>query len=407
MPGTVPKFAGAVAGRHLGRKPATDAQRKKMIPLRPFLLLEARPVPPSDDYATQAQGVLTQMLDNDREGCCVATALAKVIGMMNAYRPGGKVVVATDAEVSRWYHAVGGPGDNGLYMPDAFNYAMTKGFTVAGQLHKIDGFCVIDNGDNALLDAAFHWFGGVQLGVNLTSRQYQNAEDTDTWEADGTPVVGGHAVPLTKRAADKFTLATWARQPSVTRACVNNRRWCDECYVVMGPDWFDSHGIDTNKVNVEALRAAFAAVKAGGTPDIPDDPNPPAPPDPNPPGPNPPVPVPGDWTWEHTWTLNTFLGQVLVHLGVKLGAEQAAGRGVNWWSLLTDVAALARAIWAKDWTAAATAALAVLADLGLKLGADSREALTGVLRGMGLERAQLPPRMFEPVGHARESANAV
>jgi hypothetical protein len=75
-------------------------------------------------------------------------------------------------------------------------------------------------------------------------------------------------------------------------------------------------------------------------------------------------------------------------------------------ALLRDVAALARAIYAKDWTAATTAALAVLADLGVTLGADRREALTGVLRGMGLGAAQLPPHLFEGAHAAPQSATA-
>lgn len=362
-------------GRALGRKPATDEMRKKALPLRNFVKLVGRPVPPTDDYASNAQDALTKMMDNDREGCCVATALAKLLGVFNAYRPGGKVIVATDNEVSKFYHAVGGPGDNGLYMPDAFDYAMKTGFKIGGVVHKIAGYAALDNSDNELVDAAFHWFGGIDIGVNLTRDQYVNAEDTDTWDLDGTPVVGGHAIPLTKRGADLFRLATWARQPQVTRRCLNSRGWCDEAYVVFAPDWFNDAGIDVNNVNVDALRAALAAMQAGGTPDIPPDPNPPTPPIP------PVPPVPGGGSLMANGTLD-FFGQKLPLALIGKIDPTAGAQSINTWAVLGDLLAIAADFKAKNWAALAVDVQKLLADLGITMSQDEQNALVSELAKM-------------------------
>lgn len=370
MNATDPAGGGVKAPKKLGRKVPTDGQRRRAVPLRNFLKLEGRVIPATDDYATKAKAALRQMMNNDREGCCVSTALAKWLGLAVAEETGGAPIVATDKEVSLWYHAVGGPGDNGLVMVEAYEYLMRRGMVIGGKTHKIEGYAAVDTTDGALLDAAFHWFGGIGVGVSLTQRQYENADDDDVWDDDGGRVVGGHMVPLTARDAAGFKLATWAREPRVTRRCVQSRRWCDEAYVALGPDWYGEDKIDVNKVNVDALTAAMAAIRAGGTPDIPNDPNPPAPPGPG-----------GDiWSFDRTWEL--FGYGLHLHLGLHTGAALVSTRGLNWLKLVQDVWALARAISQRDWYDAPQIVLDILGDLGIHLGDDAPEIARRIADGM-------------------------
>lgn len=354
MPTTVP---GPMLGRHLGRKPPTDEMRKRALPLRNFIKLAGRPVPPTDDYATQARAALRTMMGNDQQGDCVAADLCKRVGVMNAYRPGGKVLTATTAEALAFYHAVGGPGDNGLYMPDAFDYWRDKGIKIGGALHKIEGYASFDITDSALFDAACHWFLGVDLGVALTRDQYMNADDSDVWDIDNSGVVGGHAIPLTVRGPDKCKIATWGAEPSITRRLLHSRNWCDEAYVVVSAESF-ADGIDVNAVNLDALRAALAAIKAGGTPDIPPDPNPPTPP----------VPPVGPGNVQLTGFVNMF-GQLLPTTMQGTFTQALAGlpTGAGFLTILTDIAALLADFRAKDFAQMWSDALKLLADLGIVL----------------------------------------
>jgi hypothetical protein len=371
MPPTMPKgLPGAMLGRHCGRRPPTDAQRKKALPLRPFLRLAGRPVPTTDDYAVKAQAALTKMMDNDAEGCCVATALAKWFGIATGYAPGSSIVVATDQEVSRWYHAVGGPADNGLVMTEAFSFAVKNGFTIGGATHKLAGFASVDPTDDTLVDAACHWFGGLQVGCALTMTQYQHSEDTDTWDYDGSGVVGGHAIPVTMRNPTQFKIATWARQPSLTRSCFKNRSWNDETYVLLGPDWENQLGVDVNGVNVEALTAALAAIAAGGTPDIPPDPGP------VPPGPGPgPGPV-GPGSISLSGFMDVFGKQFPITLTGLLTQAAAGGQSVNWILVFGDAFAIISAVMAKNWPAVMAAVEKLIADLGMTLTRAEMDALS-------------------------------
>lgn len=343
MPATLPKFANAMMGRHLGRRPVTDERRRKTLPLRPFLKLAGRVIPDHDDYATKAQKSLTQMMGNDQEGDCAAVDLLKRLGMINAYRPGGADITATTAEALKWYHQIGGPGDNGLFMPDAYDWWRDKGVMVSGKLHRIDGYAQFDVTDVATFNAAFHWFGGVDLGVALTRTQYMHAEDGDTWDIDGSPVVGGHAIPLTTRDVEKCQLATWAKQPHATRRLIHSRAWADEAYVVISRESIGPDGLDTNNVNWDALAPALAAVAAGGTPDIPDDPTPPVPPvPPVPPGP------PGDLTLDG-W-VEVFSQRLPIHLSGKISSALAAVGPGQYIVLALDLLALFADVRAKNWT---------------------------------------------------------
>jgi hypothetical protein len=374
MPPTMPKTPNAMLGRHLGRKEPTDEQRKKTLPLRNFLNLAARPVPPTDDYASKAQEALTKMMNNDAEGCCVITDLAKRFGIFNAYRPGGKILVATDKEVSAFYHAVGGPGDNGLVMVEAWDFCIKHGMKIGGTPHFMEGYASVDVTDDALVDAATHWFGGLSLGVALTRQQYMHAEDTDTWDIDGTNVVGGHAIPMTTRDSSRCKIATWARQPHITRRLLRSRGWCDEAYVLLGPEWFNSANIDVNGVNVDALREALKAIKNGGTPDIPTDPNPPPPPPGPPPGP---PPVPGELTLEGY--MEVFGQKLPLHLQGKFAGAMVPSLGGNWLVIARDVWAIVTALGRRDWVALMTAVEQLLKDIGVTFSADDRHAFAAAL----------------------------
>ena len=380
MPPTGTPVGGANLTHKLGRVIPNAAQRRRAVPLRNFLkVANGRPIPESDDYKSKAQPALTQMMNNNREGCCVATTLMKRIGMIHSNRPGGAPIVATDAETSRLYHEIGGPGDNGLVMVDAYEYMMRTGAQVGRQRYKIDGYASVDVRDRATLDAAFHWFGGLDLGVNLLESQYANFRTGTLWDCKPGRVVGGHAIPLTTRNAVQFDLATWAEQPSVLRSCVEGGRWADECYCVISRDMFDASGADANHVHWDQLSAAMDAIKSGQTPVIPADPNPPTP------------TPPDEWVWnlERNWHL---LGYTLhAHLGLRHDEAMMRAGAVDWWALASALYDCYSAFRAKDWAALAAAAMRVLILLGIDAPTErAREIGAGIGRALEGLHAEQP-----------------
>lgn len=374
MPATTPKFAGAILGRHLGRKAPIPEQRAKVIPLRNFVKLAARPVPATCDLFTKAKRTLSSMMGNDEQGDCVAVTVFKELGIDTAEVPGGTEKTGSTSEVLRWYHQVGGPGDNGLYIIDALNFARDKGFTVGGVVHKIDGYVSVDHTDDALMNVALILFGGLHVGTALPNEWYQNAEDHDVWDLTNSGIVGGHSIPFTGYDAETYKLATWARQPRITRRAVRDPRYVDEVYATLGKDWFGRDGIDMNGLNVDALKAALEVIRQGGTPEIPTDPNPP----PTPPGPPPgPPPVPGELTLEGS--LEVF-GQLLpIKLKGRFAQGLVNGLGANWIVIARDVLAIITALGRRDWVALMTAVEQLLKDIGISFSADERHAFAAAL----------------------------
>ncbi len=369
MPPTTPKFADAIEGRHLGRVEPPAELRRAALPLRNFVDLAAFVPPTKVDYWTKAKSALAQMMGNDMQGDCVAVTIAKKAGIDTAEQPGGNVVVATTAEVLAWYHLVGGPADNGLYIPAALNYARDRGMRIGGQVRKIDGYVSVDNQDMQLAKIACYLFGGLHLGVNLPTQWYQHAEDTDVWDIADTRFVGGHSVPITGYDGDMWRLATWSRQPRMTMRAFADPRYVDECYAVLGHDWYTEKGIDVNGFNVQALRDALEAIRKGQQPVIPPDPNPPAPPAP----PAPPVPVPGKMVL--TGTVDFFGNKLPVTLTGDHAHAAGGGSRINWMLIMGDVAKLAADGFARDWLAVVTDVEKLLADLGITLGQEERGQL--------------------------------
>lgn len=374
---TAPKFSGAIPGKHLGRRPPTDAQRKKCIPLAPFIDLKRFTPPATFGYFSKASFALRMMLGNDSQGDCEAVTIVKSLAVAAAERPGGTSLSPTAAETLAFYHAQSGPADNGMVMVEAMDWARDKGVRIGSALHYIDGYALVDNTNPALVNACAFLFGGLHVGIELPNAWYQHADDTDVWDMTSTRVVGGHAVPATGFDASQIRLATWGKEPHITRAAFHSQRYVDECYAVLNKDWWTADGLDTNGVNVSALRAALEAIRNGGTPDIPPDPNPPTPPAP----PTPPIPAGGTWTgsgnleiWGHQFPLTLA--------GIVSGSQAATG--ANLWTILADLAAVAVAFRARDWVAVAAAVQQLLADLGMTM---TDQEFSDLMRALQVERA--------------------
>jgi hypothetical protein len=247
---------------------------------------KGKPIPSSVDWGKKAAKSLSQMYANDREGCCVISGKGHHIGVWtsNDADSGGEVV-GTNQEILSQYHTICGPGDNGCYIPAVLDVMMRKGLTLGGKPHKIAGYCSVDWKNREQLQTAIHLFGGVTFGINLPAAWTSAA----IWDVTDTRIVGGHDVAAVNYDTRGVYVSSWGRVYLMTWAACADRRFVEECYVLLGEDWTGNDKLAANGVDVTGLQKAFDVLRGGGTPDIPDGPEPPPPP---PPGPPPPAPGP-------------------------------------------------------------------------------------------------------------------
>lgn len=256
----------------LGRLPS--APPAHVPKLADYLLAHAfAAVPDKVDWTPKARASLGRMFANDRLGDCVVAGSAHALGVWSANDSdsGGEVQPA-DGEVIAAYQEWCGPGDNGCYIPVVLDRLVRDGLRVNGQPHKLAGYAAIEGRDAVTVKVAMALFGCVKLGLNLPAEWTQAA----VWDITTSSIVGGHDVTGVGYDARGVYVASWGRVYLLTWRALADRRFVDECYVMLSPDWSNNDQLAPSGVNVPALVDALRVFAGGGVPPIPD--TPPAPP---------------------------------------------------------------------------------------------------------------------------------
>jgi hypothetical protein len=395
MPVTLPKFSGAIQGRHLGRKSPTPDMKRRALPLRPFLKrMGAKPPPDTLDYTAKGVKTLQQMLGNDQYGDCTIAAVLHQAGVHTAEQPGGVERVPTSQEAVTQYSAICGPGDQGCYVPDVMDAWRDRGLMVGGKAVKSDGYVSLALGDELLAKVALYLFGPLHFGINLPNDWYQNASPGFVWDVTTSRIVGGHSIAIPGYTTAGFKVSTWGAVGSMTFAAFHRPEWVEEIYATLSPDWYNAAGLDEHGVNVQALKDALAAIKAGGTPDIPDDPTPTPPVPPTPPTP-PAPPTPH----ELSYTFTLFGYALRIYAGYEIATAGMMARRVDYWQLTKDVWAFGVALEKSDWAGVTNAAMAILTDLGIALSPSRVESLVRGLQARHETEPLVAPRQDSTVAH--------
>ena len=190
-------------------------------------------VPPNIDV-TSAVNKPWGMMKNDSEGNCVVAGAGHLIMAWTANASGSAIVVP-DADILAAYHAVGGPGDNGLVMLDFLNYWKKTG--LAG--HKIGGYVAVNPRHHAMRRMAAWLFGGTYSGYALPV----SAQGQDLWDVTDPSLTGdsapgswgGHCVPEMQVTPDSYGVCTWGMIQPVTYGFCD--AYCDESYAVFSEEW--------------------------------------------------------------------------------------------------------------------------------------------------------------------------
>jgi hypothetical protein len=216
------------------------------------------------DYYTKAMPAIKQVLGNDQQGDCTVASIMHRIGVMTAYGI-GTPAIGTDEEALSQYHAIGGPGDNGLVITDVLDWAKSHGFTVGGQVHKIDGYVSLNWTNKVLTQVAIDVLGGATLGVALPQAW---ASSPDVWDVTNSGIVGGHDIPIVGYDADGVVIATWGGLRTITWAAFLSDRYVDEAYVCLGEDWFAKANQSPNGIDVQTLRDDMDKISGGTIPPL-------------------------------------------------------------------------------------------------------------------------------------------
>lgn len=402
--------------------------RKGVKPGAPTLMLDEhfeglKSLPPAWSYASKAMDSIRRVLGNDQQGNCVIASGGHGLGLWSAND--STIILQTAQEALSEYHRIGGPGDNGLYIPDALEDWRKNGLLAGGKRYKIDGWAGMRI-SKELVWAAGYGLGGFRIGFNVPQEWMSGIRDGFVWRPPSRySFVGGHDVRITGCSEAGVEVATWGLLGTMSWEAFLDSRIVDEAYVELSPNWYNEDRLSPLGFNVDALVKALGSIRNGEVPAW-EGPNPDPGPDPDPdPNPQPPkryaVTIPDQRiqvrgglfasTYTGVWKGGTYeaqpldaagmptaesdeptwlqalriVGRIIVYAAdkdvmgvwtnvmalVQLFRAQnqlrGAGPVVPWWQIVADASALLTAVMKRDWPAVITAILKLASDFGLSL----------------------------------------
>lgn len=361
----------------LGRKKSPDSVMTKLVRFVDYLG-DVPPPPLSKSWLNDAaKAAIVKMYGNDQYGDCVIASYFHGVGVSSAQESGAAIVGST-TEALNEYNRVCGPGDNGCYIPDVKNAALT-GLTIGGKLRKIYGFAAVDPANKlAVQTAILIAGGGFNIGFNVPSQWMgANTYDGAVWDVPTSfNFVGGHDIRAIGYDEIGVQFMTWGITITMTWAALADSRLVDEAYVEFQADW-DTDGTAPSGLKTDELMADIAAYNAGQVPGwTPAGPTPPVPPvPPSPPSPPvppvppaPPVMLTGQ-TAPKTISVREGIRVIEIPipaLDVTVSADpgMVLDTGKINPAVIADAIALVLAVLSKDPVAIANAIAKLLADLG-------------------------------------------
>jgi len=239
-----------MADYKLGKTDATPYPKK--FSLEALVDPTALPPPPAafgheDVIGHDAWG----MLGNKTAGDCVFAGGAHETMLLNMEV--GNAIPFTDASVLSDYSAVTGydpsnpATDQGTNVQDAANYRRTTGLLDAkGNRHKVAASLGLTPGNVSHLWQALYLFDIVGIGLQLPASAMDQFEAGQPWDVvEGSPIEGGHYVPMIAKR-DMLYVVTWGKTQPMTLRFFST--FCDEARTYLSqeaivnqksPDGFD------------------------------------------------------------------------------------------------------------------------------------------------------------------------
>ena len=142
--------------------------------------------------------------------------------------------------------------DNGMDIQTFLEYLQANNYIV--------GFARIDYTNDREMQAAIYLGLGIITGVVLDQAQMTQFE-SGVWDnVPGSPVDGGHCIPLGGYASSEYTCVSWAKLVQCTKAFINNQM--DEAWFVLTQDHIN-HPNFRNSFNLAGFSQAVSEITGG------------------------------------------------------------------------------------------------------------------------------------------------
>lgn len=221
------------------------------------------PAPASVDW-TGPVSFPCGMAMNDKLGDCTCAAAAHSVQLTTANANPPEVTLPDSAvlalyEAACGYNPADPSSDRGGVERCVLNYWRQNGIGGAG--HAISAYAAVNPLNQAEVSQAINLFCFVYIGVMLpvsAQSQVGGVWDVDNTTAGAPGSWGGHAVIVCQYDPAGLTVITWGAKQRMTWDFW--KRYVDEAYVCLTPDWIAKDGQSPSGFDLAALQADLALV---------------------------------------------------------------------------------------------------------------------------------------------------
>lgn len=210
-------------------------------------------------------------LGNDKYGDCVwAGAGHETIVLTGRGDTYGQPAQFTDQGILAAYAActgfdpVTGANDNGTNVHDAMRFRQKTGIQdVVGKRHTIGAYISLEPGNLSQLAEALYLFECVGIGIEFPQSARAQFNAGERWSVvPGSPIDGGHYVPLLSRQGSEKTwkCVTWGRLQTMTDHFIET--YCDEAWCYVTTDAIEASGETFRGFDMVTLQADLSALSA-------------------------------------------------------------------------------------------------------------------------------------------------
>lgn len=222
-----------------------------------------------------------EMLGNDQYGDCVEAAMCHACQVFtdNTYQPTAANALETYGNITGF--TPGNPNsDQGTIIADALSWWVSN--PLPGDSRKLNTYFSVDVNNLAEINAALWISGSLLIGFPVPYSAEQQFDSGQVWDyVPGSPIVGGHCVPLYGVTGTIKDAVTWGQRQAMTESFWS--RYVSEAWMVADESWVSAYaGRAGNLLDFAAINRDAEELWPGIAPPFTDPGTTPPPPPPNP-----------------------------------------------------------------------------------------------------------------------------